>query len=193
MEAHGCACHTSHQHIGALIQHHQDGLANLLSPLCSCESLAHHKCHQPRLCIPYPSSFCPAGFQIICQKLSTNPAHCHHSVSEHQVLFGSLCVYAHKSGKVGDRYLDEHRITPKQLQLLHGFHIECNDRVVIVHSFIHNQTIRSFLPLQDRSRKISLCCCWLPVTPRKTIESKTASQALARQQSLVGQQHTNTN
>jgi hypothetical protein len=31
------------------------------------------------------------------------------------------------------------------------------------------------------------------VTPRKTIESKTASQALARQQTLVGQQHTTTN
>jgi hypothetical protein len=61
-EGHGCACHTLHQHIGAPTLHHQGGLADLPSRLCSCESLAHRKCHRPTLCILYPSSSCPADF-----------------------------------------------------------------------------------------------------------------------------------
>ncbi len=75
--------------------------------------------------------------------------------------------------------LDKHCVTTKQLQLLHCFHIESNHRVVIIYSFVHNQTIWSFLPLQDCCWEIFLCC-WLPVTPkiRKNLIKNHQSEGL---------------
>jgi hypothetical protein len=72
----------------------------------------------------------------------------------------------HVEGGGGERHLDEHRITTKQLQLLHCFHIESNNGVVIVYSFVHNQTIRSFLPFQDCCREIFLRR-WLPAPTKR--------------------------
>jgi hypothetical protein len=91
-EGHGCACHTLHQHIGAPTLHHQGGLADLPSRLCSCESLAHRKCHRPTQCILYPSSSCPAEFlENKLSETSRKTAHsCLHPLYEKIVLQSPL-------------------------------------------------------------------------------------------------------
>mmetsp|Transcript_36112 Transcript_36112/g.115959 ORF Transcript_36112/g.115959 Transcript_36112/m.115959 type:complete len:218 (-) Transcript_36112:132-785(-) len=41
--------------------------------------------------------------------------------------------------------LDEHSVAPEELQLLHGLHIERDDRVVVIDSFVDDEAIRVLL------------------------------------------------
>lgn len=53
-------------------------------------------------------------------------------------------------------YLDEHGVTPEQLQLLHGLGVQRDNRVVIVHSLLNNQPVGSLLLLQDSCAEVLL-------------------------------------
>jgi hypothetical protein len=52
-------------------------------------------------------------------------------------------------------YLDQNGITAKELKFLHGIRMKCDNGVVIVDSLINNETIRRFLPLENRSTEVS--------------------------------------
>ena len=52
--------------------------------------------------------------------------------------------------------LQENSVASEELQGLHCFQMQCNDRVVVVESIVHNQTIWRLLSFQDSCAKVLL-------------------------------------
>lgn len=60
-------------------------------------------------------------------------------------------------GKI-KQYLDQDSITAEQLKLFHSLRMKSDDGVVIVNSFINNQTIQGFFAFENSSAEVSFCC-----------------------------------
>lgn len=46
-------------------------------------------------------------------------------------------------------YLEQHCVSPEQLQLFHRLGVESDHRVVIIHCLVHNQPVWALLTLQN--------------------------------------------
>lgn len=56
-------------------------------------------------------------------------------------------------------YLEKDSVSAEQLKLLHGLGVKRNHRVVIVHSLVHDQSVRALLAVKDSCAEILLVLC----------------------------------
>ncbi len=67
--------------------------------------------------------------------------------------------------------LQEDSVASEELQGLHCFQMQCNDRVVVVESIVHNQTIGRLLPFQNSCAKVLLLLSFTANTSHTTMSA----------------------